>query len=335
MRKFIRAVLIFVLSICVSLLLLYQACVRIPIIKQNIHYVLKSGTNVSQLLQQISAQSDSVLANPNLLKLILKIRGDGNKLQAGEYCFTKHSSIKSILDKLSNGDVIYHRFTVIEGWTFKKILQQLHNTPNLKRTLVSSSALAKFKQELGVKYKNFEGLLYPETYSYVLGASDADIIEQAYQKMRCFLQLEWQKRSGGLWYKNSYQVLIVASMIEKETSTVSEKPMIAAIILKRLQIWMPLQIDPAVIYGLSGKFKGKLSSKDLKHKTAYNTYVNYGLPPTPISMPSKSSILAALHPATTDALYFVARGDGTHEFSKTLKTHDKAVRKYILKQSGS
>ncbi len=196
-------------------------------------------------------------------------------------------------------------------------------------------SLAQVAKRLNLPHPSPEGLLFPDTYFFTLDTPDTEILSRAVEEMRNYLQEQWPRRARGLPYRSPYQALIVASMVEKETALPREMPIIAAIILKRLKIWMHLQIDSTVIYGLEPHFSGNLTINDLKKKTPYNTYTKYGLPPTPIAMPSALAIHAALHPAKTPYLYYVAKGDGSHQFSVTLAEQNAAVAKYQLGKDNS
>jgi len=299
---------------------------NIVIVKQQpFHYVVQPGTSAKRLANIFQEKAD--LQYPRIFCLMSRLRGVDHALQRGEYFFPVGSTIASVLDKISQGKVYYHTFTIVDGWTIRQLLKALNKAPELKHTLVhlSQKAIAK---KLNLKQNHLEGLFFPNTYFYVRHSSDLQLLQRADKMMQTHLQSLWKKRNRALPYKNAYQVLIVASLVEKETSIAKERPLIAAVILKRWQKWIPLQIDATVIYGLGSHFSGNLTRADLHKPTPYNTYVHYGLPPTPIAMPGLAAIYAALHPAKTEALYFVAKGDGTHVFSKTLKGHDKAVEKY-------
>ncbi len=185
---------------------------------------------------------------------------------------------------------------------------------------------------LGAKEKKAEGLFSPDTYHFKTGVTDFSFYTQAYEKQKEILEREWNSRAPKLKLKTPYEALILASIIEKETGIRTDRHLVSSVFHNRLRIWMPLQTDPTVIYGLGDDFKGRLRKKDLTKPTPYNSYLNYGLPPTPIAMPSAESIQAALHPAATKYLYFVAKGDGTTEFSVTLEAHNRAVAKYQKKR---
>jgi UPF0755 protein len=232
-----------------------------------------------------------------------------------------------LLTQLVRGEFAQEAVTIIEGWTFRQMRQTLAAAPNLKHDtaqLSDKELLAKIAPD----YKSPEGLFFPDTYLFAKGSSELEIFRQAHKAMMERLRAAWEKRSPNLPYSNPYEALIMASIVEKETGQKSERPMIAGVFVNRLRTGMLLQTDPTVIYGMGEKYEGKIRKKDLETDTPYNTYVRAGLPPTPIALPGVQSLEAALVPASTEALYFVSRGDGTSKFSENLTEHNKAVNKY-------
>ncbi len=260
-----------------------------------------------------------------------KIEGKEGHLKVGEYVFNPGMSAQTILNKIHKGDYLTYSLTFPEGWTLRKIRAAMEVQPGLQHTLesVSNEAIA---EEFKSPHKNPEGLFFPETYVFSWGVSDRDILKLAYKKMEFILNQLWEGRAQGLPYQSSYEALIVASMVENEAKLDSEKSLIAAVILQRLKIGMPLQIDSIIIYAMGDQYQGKITKADLAIKSPYNSYLYAGLPPTPISSPGLESLKAALHPAINNDLYFVARGDGSHEFSADLRSHNNAVKKYILQK---
>ena len=245
-------------------------------------------------------------------------------------------TVQQFLDKISRGDVIQYPATIIEGWTYNQLRHYLDNVDGIEHhpaVLEPRNVMSRLgdSETLGDSDTLPEGLFLPDTYYFTRGMSDLDILERAHRAMTDFLQQAWEQRAPNLPYQTPYEALIMASIIEKETAVASERKQIAGVFIRRLQKHMRLQTDPTVIYGIGEKFDGNLRSRDLKSDSPYNTYRHRGLPPTPIAMPGTDSILAALHPDEGDTLYFVARGDGTHQFSATIAEHNKAVRKYQLK----
>jgi UPF0755 protein len=326
MKLYTRIIIFLFVVVLIFVAWFFADCYFNPIIKsKDFYYIVKPGVHAKSVALDLSQQAS--LRHPLFFRLMVRLSGDGHKLQSGEYFFRKGSSINDIVKQIANGEIYYHTFMIIEGWNFYQVMDELNNSKLIKHTLnnLSNEEIAK---KLGIERKTPEGLLFPDTYYFALGDSDLAILQHAYQEMQDYLQKAWPKRAKDLPCKNSYQALVVASMVEKETAVASEKPLVAAIILRRFKGWIHLQIDATVIYGLEPDFTGNLTKEDLTKKTPYNTYTNYGLPPTPIAMPGAVSIQAALHPATTNMLYFVAKGDGTHAFSATLDQHNTKVAKY-------
>lgn len=269
-----------------------------------------------------------LIQSPHWFVLFAYLHGDNNQLRFGEYHVRPGMTALQLLNNMRQGrDTVLQMIRFIEGWTFRDIMTYLNHNPNIRHTLtgLSPSAVA---LKLGIGSKNPEGLIFPDTYSVAWDSADVSILQRSYARMKNTLATLWAQRAKNLPYKNSYQALIVASMIEKEVKVSRERSKVAAVILRRLKKRMRLQIDATVFYGRNKSYTQALTKQDLRVKTAYNTYRNYGLPPTPISMPGKAAIIAALHPAKSDALYYVSRGDGTHVFSKTYKQHLSAVRRY-------
>ena len=262
--------------------------------------------------------------------LLAYLSGHDRDLKSGEYRFPNGISAREMLEHMVAGRVLEYPVVLLEGHTFRQFLQTLAEAPKLTHTL-SGLAPDIIMDRLGRKSEHPEGRFFPDTYYYSAGQNDLKILTNAYEKMQRLLQQEWEKRDENLPLKNPYSALILASIVEKETGHANERKMIAGVFINRLRRGMRLQSDPSVIYGMGAQFDGNIRLKDLKHDTPYNTYTRGGLPPTPVAMPGKDSLLAVLHPEKTSALYFVSRGDGTHEFSSTLEDHNKAVIKYQLK----
>jgi len=254
------------------------------------------------------------------------------KLQAGEYAIEPGMSAAQLMHNMLAGKTFIHKIQFIEGWTFEQFLKTLADDKALKHVLIHKDSEQIMKM-LKSKYKDPEGLFFPDTYSFTWGDKDFDILKRAYDRMQLVLHQVWQKRAKGLPYKNIYQTLIVASFIQNEAQVPSEREKIAGVIVRRLKKWMHLQIDAAVVYGLHYPYGTKLTKADLKKNTPYNSYLHYGLSPTPISMPGKASIYAALHPDHSKALYYVSKGDGTHVFSDTYAGQQEAVKKYQINRS--
>jgi len=263
-----------------------------------------------------------------------RVLGLQSRLKSGNYEFKTGVTPYEVLQKIARGDVNEYVATVIEGWTFRRMRQELDANPALKHDSAGMndaqlmSAIGAPEASIG----NGEGLFFPDTYLFDKNTSDLDVYRRAYRLMRARLDEAWVARSPNLPYKTPYDALIMASIIEKETGKKSDRAMVAAVFANRLRVGMPLQTDPTVIYGMGESYNGHIRKKDLQTDTPYNTYTRMGLPPTPISLPGVASLQAAMNPAQTSALYFVSRGDGSSIFSDTLGDHNKAVDKYIRGQ---
>lgn len=252
-----------------------------------------------------------------------------NDIKAGSYELTVAPTPLDLLDKLTRGDVSQAELKVIEGWTFAQMRAALDAHPAVRHDTAGQPAEALLKQ-LGEAQAHPEGLFFPDTYLFSRAASDLRILRRAHGAMRRHLDAEWQGRATDLPYRTPYEALVMASIVEKETGRATERERIAGVLVNRLRRGMLLQVDPSVIYGLGERFDGNLRKIHLLADGPYNTYTRAGLPPTPIALPGLAALRAALHPAATDALYYVARGDGSSEFSRTLEEHNRAVRKYQL-----
>jgi UPF0755 protein len=250
-------------------------------------------------------------------------------IKSGEYQLDDEDSWQTILETLNEGNVIKRQVTLVEGWTIAEALAHLQTHEKLTATLESEfdEALLVILPE---DHRHPEGWFYADTYQYQSGDTDLDILKRAHKRMLGYLQESWQSRYENLPFASAYEGLILASIVEKETGSVAERPVIASVFTQRLRIKMRLQTDPTVIYGLGASYNGNITRKHLRQHTDYNTYVIKGLPPTPIALVGKEAIDAVFHPAPEEYLYFVAKGDGSHYFSKTLDEHNKAVREYQL-----
>ena len=268
-------------------------------------------------------------ASPLLWRALAFRMGAVNTLHAGEYALAPGMTPFMLLEKMATGRVVHHRVTLVDGWKFVQVRQALDAAPKLRHTLDKLGDAA-VMGKLGDGSRSPEGEFMPDTYDYVLGMSDLDVLARAHQAMHAFLATEWASRDTSIPLQTPYQALILASLVEKETAVPAERQEIAGVFERRLKIGMKLETDPSVIYGMGAAYAGKIHKSDLENDTPYNTYTRYGLPPTPIALPSRAAIHAVLHPAAGDALYFVARGDGTHQFSATLAEQNAAVKQYIL-----
>lgn len=257
-----------------------------------------------------------------------RLSGATNAIKAGEYSFSTSLTPGQLLNKLVRGDTIQFSLTVIEGWTFKQLWAAVKQHDKIAHTVSSPEELL---AKLDLKNQHPEGWFYPDTYHFPAGMTDVEFFQRAFQYMLKVLDEEWTNRKTDTLLKSPEEVLTLASIIEKETSVEDERTLVAAVFTTRLKRGMRLQTDPTVIYGMGESYDGNISRKYLKTDTPYNTYLHKGLPPTPIALPSRASIAAALNPADSEVVYFVAKGDGTHHFSSTYEEHREAVIKYQLK----
>ncbi len=292
-------------------------------------FLIRSGSNIKTIAQDLTREG--IIEDPWLFILLARLKGVETSVRAGEYRIEAEQSPDDLLETFTRGSSIQYSLTVIEGWTFRQMLDALAADPILEQTLGDRSD-AEIMSLLGRPGEHPEGRFFPDTYRFPKGTSDVDFLRRAYQVMESHLDREWNQRDPDLPLANSYEALILASIIEKETAVGFERPLIAGVFVERLRRNMRLQTDPTVIYGIGASFDGDIRFRDLKADTPYNTYLHAGLTPTPIALPGLESIRAALHPARTDALYFVSKGDGTHHFSATLEEHNAAVRRYQLKR---
>lgn len=261
------------------------------------------------------------------LELLGRVMGRSAKIKAGSYEVEEGLTALALLDKLTRGDVTQTELVLVEGKTFRQFRTLLNEHPDLAHDSQKLSD-EKILKLLAAKETHPEGLFFPDTYLFNKGSSDLDVLRRAYKAMQSKLAATWEKRESTLPVKTPYELLILASIVEKETGIPADRPQVAAVFVNRLRRGMLLQTDPTVIYGMGADYHGDIRREDLLEPTPYNTYVNKGLPPTPIAMPGKAAIVAALHPAEGDALFFVARGNGRHAFSATLSEHEKYVERY-------
>jgi UPF0755 protein len=253
-------------------------------------------------------------------------------IRAGEYALQAGLRPAGLLELLASGRVVTYRFTIIEGWTFTQLRNALEEDPVLLQTLADIGDDAAIMAALGSPSTHPEGLFLPETYQFVRGDSDFDLLGRAHRAMQDELANAWERRAEGLPLKNEYELLILASIVEKESSLTSERPDIAGVFVRRLRQGWKLETDPTVIYGLGEAFDGDIRTRDLRMDNPYNTYTRHGLPPTPIALPGAPAIAAAARPAEGTAMFFVADGTGGHVFSVTLEEHNEAVRKMLSRK---
>lgn len=287
-------------------------------------YVFQQGSNATDLAKMF--HDSGHLNNPNVMVWVAKFGRYERSLKAGEYQFKPDLNIFQVLDTIVEGKSVAHQIKFIEGWTFDDYLKQLRGKINIEQTLTDLDVDA-LVEMLGITEGHPEGWFFPDTYNFNSGQTDYSLLQRSNQAMKEILEHEWANRKPDLPYDTAYACLIVASIIQKESSVPEEFPIIAGVIVNRLNRGMRLQMDPTVIYGLGG-VDGPIRRSQLDKDTPYNTYTRFGLPPTPISMPGLAAIQAAARPADTTSLYFVSQGDGTHKFSDTIAEHLEAVRAY-------
>jgi UPF0755 protein len=263
-------------------------------------------------------------------RLYARLSGDASDVHAGDYKIKTGATPRSLLEMLTQGNVRLYSFTIIEGWNQYDLLRALQASDWIDATLTDEDWPA-LLSELGAEVMHPEGLFLPETYRFPRGTSDREVLAEAYRLMQQVLDEEWPKRDKTSPVSTPYEAVVLASIIEKETARADERARISGVFARRLQKRMRLQTDPTVIYGIGPQFNGNLTRADLRRDTPYNTYTRFGLPPTPIAMPGRAAIRAALHPAPGNELFFVATGlgDGSHAFSSTKEEHDAAVAEYL------
>ena len=292
--------------------------------------IFTRGSSVRTLANQLIEKD--LLENKYHLLIWGKLMRQETRLQAGEYIIAPGMSLAELLDKMVAGDVVQHEIALIEGYTFRQILDIIQQSPVVTVKLADLSD-EEIMKALGHEGEHPEGRFYPDTYYISRGVTDLELLGRAYDEMAAILQQEWQQREQGLPLKTPYEALILASIVEKESAIAEERPLIAGLFINRLRKKMRLQTDPTVIYGIEN-YDGNIRFRDLRKDTPYNTYTRHGLPPTPIALPGREAIHATLHPDKTEYLYFVAYGDGSgrHVFSTNLKDHEKAVDQYQRKK---
>ncbi|HSD61113.1 MAG TPA: endolytic transglycosylase MltG [Burkholderiales bacterium] len=300
-----------------------------PLPATPLEFAISEGSSLRATAVQL--QDAGLIANPWAFVLLGRILGRAGEIKAGHYQVSDPMSPRALLDLVTRGMVTQSAIKFIEGWNLKQVRGALAEHPDLRHDtpVLSDAQLA---QAVGATEPSLEGLIFPDTYYFPKGATDLSVLKRAYRGMQQELTAAWSARAPDLPLGNPYEGLILASIVEKETGSAAERPMIAGVFVNRLKRGMRLETDPAVIYGLGESFDGNLRKRDLLADTPYNTYTRAGLPPTPIAMPGQASLQAALNPTRTNALYFVARGDGTSQFSATLAEHERAVTKYQRKR---
>jgi UPF0755 protein len=296
-----------------------------PIAQSEVEFRVPAGSSLRAAVAQMNAAGLPVPAD--LFVLLARWQGKAASIKAGTYTTMVGETPRSLLEKLASGKVSQGSITLVEGWTFHQFRARLDAHPRLKHDTQGLTE-AEILDRLKLPLNSLEGRLFPDTYLFDLDSSDLDVIARAVASMQRQLEQVWMQRPSGLPYRTPDEALIMASIIEKETGREEDRALVAAVFVNRLRIGMRLQTDPTVIYGLGDAFTGNLRKIHLQTDTPYNTYTRAGLPPTPIAMPGLASLRATFAPAPSKAMYFVARGDGTSQFSHTLEEHNRAVNKY-------
>lgn len=288
-----------------------------------------NGTNPNRMFYRM--EQEGLLDDAVWLRLYWRFNMAGTALHTGEYRLTPGMTVEQLFDAWRRADVVQYNLTLVEGWTFRQVRSAVAKHEKIKHTLDGLSD-SEVMDKLGHTGVFPEGRFFPDTYRFVRGMSDVELLQQAYMRLDEVLAKEWAERTTDLPYRDPYQALIMASLVEKETGIPQERGQIAGVFVRRLRLGMMLQTDPTVIYGMGERYNGKITRADLREPTPYNTYTMTGLPPTPIAMVGREAIRAALNPSDGTSLYFVARGDGSHVFSDDLDDHNSAVREFQLKR---
>lgn len=325
--SFLKKIFITTITLIIVLLGAMMFWVSRPITvkgSEPIDFSICAGSGLRSGISQM--EKSGVPVQPQLFSVLIRLTGNSSKLKAGHYALSGGTTPMQLMRQLIKGDVVQSKLTIIEGWTFSQMDAAIKN----HRDIQQHGQLPKrmLLQKVGAKYMHPEGLFFPDTYSFPKGARAIDLYRQSHARLMAKLQKYWDARDKSLPYRSPYDALIMASIVEKETGRGSDRTMIASVFVNRLKINMRLQTDPTVIYGMGDAYKGNIRKKDLLTDTPYNTYTRAGLPPTPIALPGEDSLWAAFHPAESKALYFVARGDGTSQFSTNLADHNRAVDQY-------
>ena len=309
----------------------WQTRLQAPItLDEPMLYEVPPGAGFNRVVDDLEAQG--VLADAWAFKLLTRVEPDRvPSLKVGEYSLEPGMSGMQVLDKLASAEVVTYSVTIPEGWTFQQMREALAEAEKLSHASVEMSD-DEIMTALGHEGEHPEGRFFPDTYTYHKGVEDLEILRQANQSMEALLEEVWADRAEDLPIDTPYEALIMASLIERETGAPEERRQIAGVFKRRLERGMRLQTDPTVIYGMGDRFEGNITRADLREATPYNTYVIDGLPPTPIALPGRAALEAAVDPEEGDTLYFVAKGDGTHHFSRTLREHNNAVNRYIRRR---
>jgi UPF0755 protein len=289
---------------------------------------IPKNTSLPVLARRMTEQG--ILRHPYYFIALASLQGDRSRIKAGEFELTAKMIPSQVLERITSGQVVEYSLTLVEGWTFRQALAAIDAHPHVGGDALASLTNEALMAQLGHPGEHPEGRFFPDTYRFPGKTTGMDVLRRALERMERILAEEWEQRRAGLPLATPYDALILASIIEKETAIAAERPQIGGVFVRRLQKGMRLQTDPTVIYGLGDRYDGDLRHRDLRESNPYNTYVIKGLPPTPIALPGREAIRAALQPQDGDSLYFVAKGDGGHAFTGTLDAHNQAVRRYLL-----
>ena len=327
-RILLTAVSLIVLAVLATAAVLWQVYQQpLQMRDERVEIVVPGGASARTIAQLLRDRGVDV--NSDLFVASARWNEAAQRLRAGRYEITRGMRIADIIDRLVRGETLKERLTVVEGWTFRDMRTALAAHPMLRQDSEKMND-AQVLAAVGSAEAHPEGLFAPDTYLFDAGSRDLDLLRQAYRAQQARLARAWEARGADLPLRSPYEALILASIVEKETGQSAERQRIAGVFVNRLRLGMQLQTDPTVIYGLGDRFDGNLRKRDLTSDTPYNTYTRSGLPPTPIALPGPASIEAALNPEATRALYFVARGDGTSQFSESLAEHNRAVARFQL-----
>ncbi|MBS4096512.1 MAG: endolytic transglycosylase MltG [Sulfuricella sp.] len=319
--------LAFLVALTLAAWMGYFATTPVTLEQKPYEFTIRHGSSLRTIARQFA--DEKLVIEPWSFVFLVRLFGKANEIKAGNYLVENDVTPYRLFLIITRGDVTQSQVTFIEGWTFRQMRKALDDNPAVRHDAAKLSD-AELLSRIEAHETYPEGLFFPDTYNFGSGMSDISILKRAYRIMQARLDDAWQARATDLPYRSPYEALIMASIIEKETGQASERPMIASVFINRLRIGMRLQTDPTVIYGLGESYDGNIRKRDLLGDTPYNTYTRGGLPPTPIAMPGGESVQAALHPAKSAALYFVAKGNGTHQFSASLAEHNRAVARYQL-----
>lgn len=332
MRRFLAGMLILSSLAAGWLWMDYRSVQREPVLLGQARiFEIAKGETTGQIGRRLRDEGFNV--SPAWFRGLARMSGAAARIRYGEYEIAAGTTLPELLLLFASGKVRFHAVTFVEGWTFRQALDALRDNPAIAHSL-SGVSPEEIMATLGLPPAHPEGRFFPDTYFFAKGGSDRAILHQAHARMRAMLEEEWRRRDEAHAPASPEEALILASIVEKETAVAAERSRVAGVFMRRLRKGMLLQTDPSVIYGMGDAFNGDIRSEDLRRDTPYNTYLRCGLPPTPIALPGREALRAALHPGQDDSLYFVARGDGGHVFSATLDEHARAVNRWQKKGNG-